>query len=55
MLTMYHGGYVLLLGLSGLHFPIWIDSNGVAFSVELLEWSHTVLRFGGNKIPANRD
>ena len=25
----------------GWHFHDWIDYNGVAFSIELLEWGHT--------------
>ena len=25
----------------GSHFPDWIDYNGVAFSIELLEWGRT--------------
>ena len=25
----------------GVHFHGWIDCNGVAFSLELLEWDHT--------------
>ena len=31
----------------GSHFHDWIDNNGVAFSVELLEWGRTFLDFLG--------
>ena len=31
----------------GSHFHDWIDYNGVAFSIELLEWGHTFSEFGG--------
>ena len=27
----------------GSHFHDWIDYNGVAFSIELLEWGRTIL------------
>ena len=30
----------------GLHYYDWIDYNGVAFSIELLEWGHTFSHFG---------
>ena len=31
----------------GLHFQDWIDYiNGVAFSIELLEWGHMISGFG---------
>ena len=30
----------------GWHFYDWIDYNGVAFSIELLEWSSTFSNFG---------
>ena len=30
-----------------LHFYNWIDYNGVAFSIELLEWGHTFSGFWG--------
>ena len=43
------GGRVLpykrLMGMCrqmGLHFDDWIDCNGVAFSIALLEWGRTV-------------
>ena len=29
------------------HFHEWIDHNGVAFSIELLEWGRTFSDFGG--------
>ena len=31
----------------GSHFHDWIDYTGVAFSIELLEWSRTFSDFGG--------
>ena len=31
----------------GSHFHGWIDYNGVAFSIELLEWGHTFSEFLG--------
>ena len=31
----------------GSHFHDWIDYNGVAFSVELLEWGRIFSEFGG--------
>ena len=31
----------------GSHFHDWIDYNGVAFSIQLLEWGHTFSEFGG--------
>ena len=30
----------------GLHFHDWIDYNGVAFSIELLEWGRIFSDFG---------
>ena len=33
----------------GSHFHGWIDCNGVAFSLELLEWDWTFLGFGGSE------
>ena len=48
------GGGVLpyrrLMGMCrwmGSHFQGWIDYNGVAFSIELLEWSRTFSDFLG--------
>ena len=32
----------------GLHFQDWIDYNGVALSLELLEWQGTFWGFGGS-------
>ena len=29
------------------HFDDWIDYNGVAFSIELLEWGRKLSDFGG--------
>ena len=34
----------------GSHFHDWIDYNGVAFSIELLEWGHIFSGFGGMRI-----
>ena len=31
----------------GSHFHDWIDYNGVAFSIELLEWGHIFSGLGG--------
>ena len=31
----------------GLHFDDWVDYNGVAFSIALLEWGRTFLDFLG--------
>ena len=39
----------------GSHFHDWIDYNGGAFSIELLESGHTFLEFGGKKFLVNRD
>ena len=33
--------------LDGSHFHDWIDYNGVAFSIELLEWGRTFSDFWG--------
>ena len=46
------GGYFLirLIGMCrwmGSHFHGWIDYNGVAFSIELLEWGRTFSDFWG--------
>ena len=32
------------------HFHDWIDYNGVAFSIELLQWDQTFSDFGGKKV-----
>ena len=37
------------------HFHNWIDYNGLALSLELLEWDRTFSRFRGKKILASRD
>ena len=45
--------YKRLMGmcsLMGLHFHDWIDYNGVAFSIELLEWDRTFSDFRGKII-----
>ena len=36
--------------LMGSHFHDWIDYNGVAFSIELLEWGRTFSDFGGKTV-----
>ena len=36
-----------ICGRMGLHFPNWIDYNGVTFSIEFLELGHTFLDFLG--------
>ena len=33
-----------------VHFHGWIDYNGVAFSIELLEWGPKFSDFGGKKV-----
>ena len=43
--------YKSLMGMcrwKGSHFHDWIDCNGVAFSIELLEWDRTFSDFWGN-------
>ena len=45
------GRYFLIRGRMGMrrwmgsHFHVWIDYNGVAFSMELLEWGRTFSDF----------
>ena len=42
--------YKRLMGMCrrmGLHFHDWIDYNGVAFSIDLLEWGRKFSAFGG--------
>ena len=42
--------YKRLMGMRcwmGSHFHLWIDYNGVAFSIKLLEWGRTFSDFGG--------
>ena len=34
----------------GSHFQDWIDYNGVAFSIELLEWDRTYSDFWGKTV-----
>ena len=41
--------------LMGSHFHNWIDYNGVAFSIELLEWACTFLGVWDKKILASTD
>ena len=55
------GGGVLpsnrLMGMCcwmGSHFHDWIDHNGVAFSIELLEWGRIFSGFWGENILASR-
>ena len=33
----------------GSHFHGWVDYDGVAFSLELLEWDRTFSGFGGSE------
>ena len=43
------GGYFLVMGMCrrmGSHSHGWTDYNGVAFSLELLEWGRTFSGFG---------
>ena len=50
--------YKRLMGMCrwmGSHFHDWIDYNGVAFSIELLEWGCTFSDFWGKKILLSRD
>ena len=39
----------------GLHFHDWIDYNGVAFSIELLEWGRIFSGFWGKNILPSRE
>ena len=34
----------------GSHFHDWIDYNGIAFSIELLEWGRKFSDFGGKRV-----
>ena len=46
--------YKRLMGMyrwMGTHFHDWIDENGVALSIELLEWGRTFSDFWGKKVP----
>ena len=50
--------YNRLMGMCrwmGSHFHDWIDYNGVAFSIELLEWGRIFSGFGGKNIQASRE
>ena len=45
--------YKRLMGMCrwmGSHFHDWIDYNGVAFSIELLEWGRTFSDFWGKTV-----
>ena len=45
--------YKRLMGMCcwmGSHFHDWIDFNGVAYSIELLEWAHIFSDFWGRKV-----
>ena len=39
----------------GSYFHDWIDYNGVAFSIELLEWGRIFSGLGGKNIQASRE
>jgi len=48
--------YKRLMGMCrwmGSHFHDWIDYNGVAFSIELLEWGRTFSDFRGKTVLHN--
>ena len=47
--TGWGWGHSFMAGLTG------IDFNGVAFSLELLEWDHTFLHLGDQKIQVGTD
>ena len=52
------GGLMGLMGMCcwmGTHFHDWIGYNGVAFSIELLEWGCIFLGFWGKNILARRE
>ena len=34
----------------GSHFHVWIDYNGIAFSIKLLEWGRTFWDVGTEKV-----
>ena len=45
--------YKRLMGMCrwiGSHFHDWIDENGVALSIDLLEWGRTFSDFWGKKV-----
>ena len=54
------GGVLPSNGLMGMcrwmgsHFHAWNDYNGVAFSIQLLEWGRTFSGFGAKKILASQ-
>ena len=37
----------------GSHFHDWVDYNGVAFSMELLEWGRTFSDFWSKKVQSS--
>ena len=39
-----------MCGWMGSHFHDWIDSNGVAFSIESLEWGRKFSLFWGKTV-----
>ena len=39
------GGVIGMCRWMGSHFHDWIDRNGVAFSIDLLEWGRKFLDF----------
>ena len=41
--------YIATTLYENVNFQDWIDYNGVAFSIELLEWGRTFSDFGGKK------
>ena len=48
--------YKRLMGMCcwmGSHFHVWIDYNGVTFSLELLEWSRTFSDSWGKTVLAD--
>ena len=52
------GPYKRLMGMCrwmGSHFHDWIDYNGVAFSIELLQWGHTFSDFWVKNFLLSRD
>ena len=55
-LNSWGRGVLLYKRLSGMycwmlsHFHHWIDNNGVAFSIDLLEWGCTFSDFWGEKV-----
>ena len=39
----------------GSHFQEWVDYNGVALSIRLLQWGRIFSGFGGKNILASRE